>query len=226
MSEIKDSGNRTEFSTGAVRDIQEGKGRMDLMPLDVIGGMKRLGVKNKFFHAVSRYMDENSIDWLYKAFEAAAYIIPMPKGRNVCALSERLANALLEVSIHMEEGAKKYGERNWEKGIPVSRYIDSACRHYLKHLRGDTDERHDRACAWNILCAIWTVKNKTEMDDITHGSDTERHTKKRSYWKWGGDAMNGQSLSECQNCGGCFWQTKEAPFGFCPDCGARMDGEG
>lgn len=29
---IKDSGNRTEFPSGAVRDIQEGKGRMDLLP--------------------------------------------------------------------------------------------------------------------------------------------------------------------------------------------------
>lgn len=29
---IKDSGNRTEFSTGAVRDMHEGKGRMDLLP--------------------------------------------------------------------------------------------------------------------------------------------------------------------------------------------------
>ena len=33
---IKDSGNRREFSSGAVRDIQEGKGRCDLLPLDVI----------------------------------------------------------------------------------------------------------------------------------------------------------------------------------------------
>ena len=30
---IKDSGNRTEFATGAVRDIQVGKGRCDLLPL-------------------------------------------------------------------------------------------------------------------------------------------------------------------------------------------------
>jgi hypothetical protein len=29
---ILDSGNRRQFSTGAVRDIQEGKGRMDLLP--------------------------------------------------------------------------------------------------------------------------------------------------------------------------------------------------
>lgn len=29
---IKDSGERTTFSTGAVRDMHEGKGRMDLLP--------------------------------------------------------------------------------------------------------------------------------------------------------------------------------------------------
>ena len=28
MGEILDSGERTEFATGSVRDIQEGKGRM------------------------------------------------------------------------------------------------------------------------------------------------------------------------------------------------------
>lgn len=33
---IKDSGNRREFETGAVRDIQTGKGRMDLMPMTAI----------------------------------------------------------------------------------------------------------------------------------------------------------------------------------------------
>ena len=30
--EIKDSGERTTFETGAVRDMHEGKGRMDLLP--------------------------------------------------------------------------------------------------------------------------------------------------------------------------------------------------
>ena len=32
MVKIKDSGDRTEFSTGAVRDMHAGKGRMDLLP--------------------------------------------------------------------------------------------------------------------------------------------------------------------------------------------------
>lgn len=33
---IKDSGERTEFSTGAVRDMHIGKGRMDLLPWNAI----------------------------------------------------------------------------------------------------------------------------------------------------------------------------------------------
>jgi hypothetical protein len=33
---IKDSGDRTEFSTGAVRDMHTGKGRMDLLPWKAI----------------------------------------------------------------------------------------------------------------------------------------------------------------------------------------------
>jgi len=33
---IKDSGERTEFTTGAVRDMHAGKGRMDLLPLTAI----------------------------------------------------------------------------------------------------------------------------------------------------------------------------------------------
>ena len=33
---IKDSGDRTQFDTGAVRDMHAGKGRMDLLPLSAI----------------------------------------------------------------------------------------------------------------------------------------------------------------------------------------------
>ena len=37
--ELQDSGNRREFDSGAVRDINEGKGRCDLLPLGVIADM-------------------------------------------------------------------------------------------------------------------------------------------------------------------------------------------
>lgn len=71
---------------------------------------------------------------------------------------------LLEVAKHFEEGAKKYGENNWQKGIPPKCYIDSAVRHYLKWLRGDKDEPHDRAFVWNLMCCIWEVDYHKEAD--------------------------------------------------------------
>ena len=33
---IKDSGDRTQFNTGAVRDMHTGKGRMDLLPWEAL----------------------------------------------------------------------------------------------------------------------------------------------------------------------------------------------
>ena len=73
---------------------------------------------------------------------------------------------LLDVAKQYEDGAKKYGERNWEKGQPLHVYIDSGVRHYLKFKAGLTDEPHLRAFVWNILGAIWTHRNKPEMIDL------------------------------------------------------------
>ena len=96
--EIKDSGTRCQFETGAVRDAEEGKGRYDLLP---------------------------------------------------CHAIQRLAQ-------HYEGGARKYDSRNWEKGIPTHRYMDSALRHLFKYLNGCRDEDHLAAAAWNVLGLIET----------------------------------------------------------------------
>jgi hypothetical protein len=153
---IKDSGNRTEFDTGAVRDMHEDKGRCDLMPLDVVA--KVLGdVNAEVFDSVLQdiylFQITGDTQHLYYA------LLSMRGG--FCDIP----TMLLETAKHFEQGAKKYGEYNWQKGIPVKSYIDSAVRHYLKYLRRDTDERHDRAFVWNILCCIWTCKHKPELND-------------------------------------------------------------
>jgi hypothetical protein len=98
--EIKDSGQRSQFSTGAQRDCQEGKGRMDLLPF----------------------------------------------------------RALIELAKVYEEGAKKYNDNNWRKGIPLSRYVDSGMRHLAKWMIGWRDEPHLAQAAWNIMCLIETSK--------------------------------------------------------------------
>lgn len=97
---IKDSGSRRKFSTGAVRDDAEGKGRFDLISPLVL---------------------------------------------------ERLAR-------HFEGGIKKYGERNWERGIPLGRYLDSALRHVNKWRAGARDEDHLIAAIWNLHCLVQTVE--------------------------------------------------------------------
>lgn len=158
---IKDSGDRTQFETGAVRDMQEGKGRCDLLPLDVICILEKSMLINDddFFRQIDRFMRTGNEFWLYLA---ANQIIKY-------AFDNR-ETAILELSKHYEEGAEKYAENNWRIGILVSRYIDSGVRHFLKHIRGDKDERHDRATLWNIVGAIWTMENKPELDDVDHAA--------------------------------------------------------
>jgi len=149
---IKDSGNRTEFNTGAVRDIQEGKGRMDLVPFDI----------------VARLLDDDCLLYLEKFQKDGDYIWlidAVMKFVQYGAFNGSLETAVLEYSIHLEEGAEKYSERNWEKGIPLKNYINSAARHYVKYLRGDDDERHDRAFVWNCLCGAWTALHHPELNE-------------------------------------------------------------
>ena len=66
------------------------------------------------------------------------------------------AYALKRLAIHYENGARKYGDRNWEKGQPIGRYIDSARRHINAYLNGSDEEDHLAAVAWNALAAIET----------------------------------------------------------------------
>lgn len=96
---IKDSGSRTEFDTGAVRDGRTGKGRFDLLPL----------------------------------------------------------LAMWRLAKWYEKGCLKYGDRNWEKGIPISKYIDSALRHLIKFICGFKDEPHLTAARWNLAGASDTL---------------------------------------------------------------------
>lgn len=105
---IKDSGDRTRFESGAVRDMHEGKG------------------------------DMVSIPW----------------------------EAVLRLSKHYENGAKKYQRWNFRKGIPVSSFIDSACRHLAKYQCGMDDEDHLAAAAFNVLGAMLMENTMPDMQDL------------------------------------------------------------
>jgi hypothetical protein len=76
------------------------------------------------------------------------------------------AAAVLRLSKHYEQGATKYGRLNYQKGIPVSSFMDSALRHIFKYLDGWDDEDHLAAAAFNVLGAMQMEENNMEMQDI------------------------------------------------------------
>lgn len=65
-------------------------------------------------------------------------------------------HALRRLALHFENGARKYRPRNWEHGLPCSRFVDSALRHLVEYLDGDCEEDHLAAAAWNVMCLIET----------------------------------------------------------------------
>ena len=149
--EIKDSGGRRTFPTGSVRDVAEGKGRCDLLPLEVTGIL----LSDQILLKIENYIRRGKVDdllWVLRYLGRTCYDNPY--------------FMFLDVAKQYEDGAKKYAERNWEKGQPLHVYIDSGVRHYLKFNAGLTDEPHLRAFVWNILGAIWTHIKKPEMIDL------------------------------------------------------------
>ncbi len=80
--------------------------------------------------------------------------------------------AIREVAVHFEQGAERIGERNWEKGMPLSWFLDSGIRHAFAVLEGQEGENHAAAAAWNILAFIETRARiragllPAELDDL------------------------------------------------------------
>jgi len=97
---IPDSGTRTNFNTGAVRDAAPGKGLPSMIPFI----------------------------------------------------------AIRKMAARFEEGARKYGPRNWMKGIPLSRYFDALWRHSMQAAEGDESEDHLGAVLWNAAAWAWTYE--------------------------------------------------------------------
>lgn len=83
------------------------------------------------------------------------------------------ATCLTKLALHYGAGSEKYGDRNWEKGQPITRYMSSAERHFQYFKMGLTDENHLMACVWNLFCIDWTLdqiaagKLPKELDDRT-----------------------------------------------------------
>ena len=118
---LKDSGERRQFHTGAVRDRAVGKGRYDLLSTQMMFRLAR----------------------------------------------------------HYEAGAIKYTDRNWEKGMSFSIYVDAAMRHLLKYIAGWNDEDHLAAAIWNLAALMFQEERNPDLDDLP-----ERQREAVDMFKW------------------------------------------
>lgn len=83
---------------------------------------------------------------------------------------------LWDLAIHYEKGIEAgYSPRNWEKGIPLSRFLDSAFRHLSQFAMGIEDgENHLIAAVWNIVGLNETKRRieygilPTDLDDLPY----------------------------------------------------------
>lgn len=79
----------------------------------------------------------------------------------------------------LERGAKKYSARNWEKGIPLERLIDSTLRHICQLMMGDAVEDHAAQAAWNLHAFIHTAE-KIESGELPASLDSIGYTSRKS----------------------------------------------
>lgn len=87
--------------------------------------------------------------------------------------------ALRRDALLLEYGFRKYGPRNWEKGIPCSSYIDSAIRHLVQYMNGDRSEDHLARARWNIGCLMHTEEAVAAGDLPRALLDLPHHKKER-----------------------------------------------
>lgn len=81
-----------------------------------------------------------------------------------------VTQAMFRDTLHLERGANKYSERNYEKGMPISRCLDAALRHLTKYMAGWNDEDHLAAARWNIAAIMLFEHQQPELMDLPERS--------------------------------------------------------
>ena len=80
-------------------------------------------------------------------------------------------DAIEEIGRVYTIGARKYEDRNWEKGIKYMRIVGAILRHLIAWVRGDTfdpenGQRHSAAVAWNAIALVaYELRGMDAWDD-------------------------------------------------------------
>ena len=196
---IKDSGNRRDFPTGARRDRASGKGLPTLIsPIFAQtfikynkGAVKDCPTMTNYRHCLLAAISgtfrllEGIIDTDLE-YAIASDIMGAMKLQNTPdkPFAEIYPIFFQKLAKQLELGAEKYGERNWEKGMPLIEYLNSLLRHLLQWYDGDEDEPHDAAAAFNIMCYCHTrlmIKLKKLPMSLSYMPDFTNHNGCKMY---------------------------------------------
>jgi len=105
--------------------------------------------------------------------------------------------ALRRIAMLMMRGAVKYGDRNWEKGMPQDRLLASAMRHLYAWIDGAKDgEDHLAAVCFNVMAIMHFEDSKNlELEAAIDAADEHgiQHC-------WATDPMS-MRLTHCTKCG-------------------------
>lgn len=71
--------------------------------------------------------------------------------------------ALRRLAETCAEGARKYGEGNWLKGIPGSDLFNHAVRHLYLWLNGDRSEDHLAHAVWNLFAIMHFEETRSDL---------------------------------------------------------------
>ena len=78
--------------------------------------------------------------------------------------------AMRRLAMVLEFGAAKHGDRNWEKGMPLSGFAESALRHIYQALEGRSDEDHWAHAMWNLMALMHTEETFPELNDLPNNT--------------------------------------------------------
>lgn len=93
------------------------------------------------------------------------------KGSKLARFSLIPRDWLWALAEHYGKGAKKYADRNWEKGYKWSLTLDAHDRHINEWLIGEDDDpetgsSHLIAAAWHLIALWWFHRHNKGTDDI------------------------------------------------------------
>lgn len=64
------------------------------------------------------------------------------------------------------EGARKYSDHNWRKGMPFSVVLNHALGHLKAYAAGDKTEDHLSHCAWNLFTLMHYEETDPKLNDL------------------------------------------------------------